>query len=167
MKKSQLAVLLVVFFLFSVPAFGQEEGPKKEGPKETCFMEQCWQELDVRKIGERGCPTPTLFIRNTLKELDSYFLLAEELQLTDEQLNALEDIRHKCQAKIIETRAKLQVATLKLIQQMTQDVPNRKKLEVLIAEIESLCWDTLNENAEMLARARKLITPEQRKLQAQ
>ncbi|MBA2849075.1 hypothetical protein G4V39_10925 [Thermosulfuriphilus ammonigenes] len=160
MRRKSLIIFLMMFVTVSLITVNPTKAIKEE--EKPCLLGSCWKELGVTQLGRMGCPTPALFIQNTLKELNSYIELANELGLTSEQLEKLEKLRHDFQIEMVRNRAELQVVTLELIEQMMKERPGKKPLQEKVSRIEELCWATLKDAAKAVFTARSLLTPEQR-----
>lgn len=152
MKRKACITCLMLFFAVISTAFAQTD--EKEF---ICFKGECWQEQGLTRLAGKGCPTPTLFVITGLAELKSYVNGAKKFGLTPQQVKKLTDIYEHANMLVIKERGNLQSSTVMLVTELTKDLPEQKKIDKLIGEIEDYCWGTVSELAKDVHAARSIV----------
>ncbi len=122
-----------------------------------CYKGECWQEEGLTRLAGKGCPTPTLFVKTSLVELKSYIAGAKKFGLTPQQVKKLQSIYEDANTAVIKARGQLNSTTELLISEMIKEVPDKKKVDKLIDEIEKYCWETVSELAKDVHAARSIV----------
>ncbi len=105
----------------------------------------------------KGCPTPTLFVKTSLWELKSYVQGAKKFGLTPDQVKKLNDIYEHANMVVVKERGNLESTTILLISEMTKELPDQKKIDKLIDEIENYCWGAVQDLAKDVHAARSIV----------
>ena len=85
----------------------------------------------------------------------------EVLELTDEQVDKLEDLRFSHEKEALEIKQKIEREQLELRKLMDADEPNESKIKAKIREIGSLRTDFQLAQVDTYFAARKILTDEQ------
>jgi Spy/CpxP family protein refolding chaperone len=85
----------------------------------------------------------------------------EQLELTDEQVAELEDLRSSHEKAVLEIKHKIENAQLELNELMREDEPSESKIKAKIREIGSLRVDLQLAQVDTYFAARKILTAEQ------
>ena len=150
-KKACIICLMLLLAAFST-AFAQTDDKEF-----TCYKGECWQEQGLTRLAGKGCPTPTLFVITSLAELKSYVTGAKKFGLTPQQVKKLSDIYEHANSVVVKERGQLQSTTILLVTEMTKELPDQKKIDQLIGEIEDYCWGTVGELAKDVHAARSIL----------
>lgn len=89
--------------------------------------------------------------------------MAEGLNLTDEQINNIKDIRYNFQKAVIGLRADLQTSRLELRHQMMQDKPDQQQISLLVDKIGETQKQLLKQEIDRKLAVKAILTPEQLK----
>ena len=152
--KRLLIICLVLFFSAVSLSYSQEAGDE---PSSICYKGECWQEQGLTRLAGKGCPTPTLFVKASLMELKAYVQGAKKFGLTPEQVKKLTDIYEHANMVVVKERGQLQSTTILLVTEMTKELPEQKKVDELIEEIENDCWGAVEELAKDVYKARSIV----------
>lgn len=151
MKRRVLIILLTLFWGAASACFAEDLGIG------ICYKGECWQEQGLTRLAGKGCPTPTLFVKTSLAELKSYVDGAKKFNLSESQLKKLREIYEHANMVVVRERGQLQSTTILLISEMTKDLPDEKKVDELISEIEDHCWGAVEELAKDVNAARAIV----------
>ncbi len=152
MKKKACIICLMLLLAALSTAFAQPDDKEF-----TCYKGECWQEQGLTRLACKGCPTPTLFVITSLAELKSYVTGAKKFGLTPQQVKKLTDIYEHANSVVVKERGQLQSTTILLVTEMTKELPDQKKIDQLIGEIEDYCWGTVGELAKDVHAARSIL----------
>lgn len=87
----------------------------------------------------------------------------EELQLSDEQVKALEALRSDFQKEAVRRSAEIRVAELELQELLREDPVDLGKVEAKVRQIEALRAEHRLSRIKTIERGKALLTPEQRR----
>lgn len=87
--------------------------------------------------------------------------IADELGLTDEQINSIRDIQYNSRKTEIELRADLKISRLELRHQMAQDKPDQKEISNLIDKIGETQKKLLKQEVDRKLAMKGILSPEQ------
>ena len=147
---------IIVMLVLGVVSVGFSQVTSEQNDL-ICYKGECWQEEGLTRLAGKGCPTPTLFVKTSLGELKSYIAGAKKFGLTPEQVKKLTDIYDHANMVVVRARGQLQSTTILLITEMTKEMPDQKKVEKLIDEIEKYCWETVAQLAKDVHAARAIV----------
>lgn len=85
----------------------------------------------------------------------------EKLELTDEQVDKLEDLRSSLEKEALEIKQEIERAQLELKQLMREDEPSESKIKAKVREIGSLRTDLQLLHVDAFFKARSILTDEQ------
>ncbi len=154
MMKRLLIICLALFFCSVSLTYAQKQNNDSLG---VCYKGECWQEEGLTRLAGKGCPTPTLFVKTSLWELKSYVQGAKKFGLTPDQVKKLNDIYEHANMVVVKERGNLESTTILLISEMTKELPDQKKIDKLIDEIENYCWGAVQELAKDVHAARSIV----------
>ncbi len=132
--------------------------------KRTCLMGHCWKRIDVNKLGEIGCPAPMLIINNVLRELNGYLAARQRLKLSESQVKQLRIIKYRCHNTLMKKRAELNLLSIDLLDNMSSNQFELAQVVDLTEKLKSTCHGLLSGVIKEVIAARKVLTPEQRKI---
>lgn len=89
-------------------------------------------------------------------------MLAEELELTEEQQAQLEEQKFAARKSAIETRSKLKLQRLELHKLMRADTPDESKIKSTVEEMGELKTELQLNRVQTKLNMHKILTPEQR-----
>lgn len=89
--------------------------------------------------------------------------MMQALDLNDQQIEKMRQLRHVEQRQSIELRSKLQLAQLDFHEELQKDKPDRAKLDKLIATIVTARADMERQRLTMQVEMSQILTPDQRK----
>lgn len=92
-----------------------------------------------------------------------FAMIQEELNLSDEQVNALEQIRFQALKENIQRNAAIEVAEVELRELLAANSVDMAKVEAKVREIEKLRADKRIMDIQLHEKARNLLTAEQQK----
>ncbi len=157
--------IVLCFFVF-MAGLATSKASADEKPfyaKRICLMGECWKQIDVNKLRDVGCPTPMLIVNNVLREMNGYLAYRKQLNLSETQIKNLRLIRYRCHNTLIKERSKLNLLSIDLLDNMSADKYDLKKVEDLAAKLKATCHAMLSGIIEKVIEARQVLTPEQRK----
>lgn len=105
---------------------------------------------------------PNMQIMQYMNELDSYLMNAVTLGLTEDQRNRIQKIKTAASISLIQKRADLQIAALKLQSLMAKANPDKKAVAKQIDEMSSMWRDMQKISVTAVIDARNILNSEQR-----
>ncbi len=155
MKKRSLTIFLITFLGIVSVGCGQAMAAQQNDL--ICYKGECWQEDGLTRLSGKGCPTPTLFVETSLKELKSYVAGAKKFGLTQDQVKRLQYIYEDATTEVGKVSGQLKSTTKLLVSEMTKEVPDQKEVNKLIDEIEKYCWEMVAKLANDVHAARSVV----------
>jgi len=141
-----LGVIIIAYALVSAQGMGMRGPyPPGMGPGMGCFMHR----------GEMGMH------KNPYQMLKRY---ADEIGLTDDQLNRIEGKSIDAEKKVINLKSRIQLKRVDLRAEMGNEKPNRSVVFKLLDEINSLQGDLKKAHVTLLLDIKDMITPEQEEI---
>ncbi len=151
-QKSITGVLICLSFwlLLATQAMAQEV------PSSYCFKSECWKEQGLTRLATHGCPTPTLFVKSALRELESYVKKGQSFGLSKAQIAQIVPIYEHANMVVAKARGQMLGLTEMLSKEMKKDIPDHQRVKKLIDEVEKSCWDMISVLAEDVNKARAI-----------
>lgn len=153
MKKKTILLAGLILILFSSSAaiaqMGQGMGPGMMSDKE--MMEHRDQGMGYGMGGmhmHEGCI--------------SYMALMDDLDLSENQADKIKEIKNSYKKEKIRLKADMKIAHIEYGEALSQDTVNLKEVEKIVNKIAALKAKLLMNSAEASAKARSVLTREQR-----
>jgi hypothetical protein len=122
----------------------------------SCMMQECWQH-------GMGGVMPHATVQNVFREISGYQLHADDLGLSEEQLQRLNEIKENLTVSAIRTHADLQISAINFRRTMTRESPDIAAAEKIIDRNTEM-WSKLQKAAlTATAEARGVLTTQQRR----
>lgn len=179
MKKIYLTAVSIVAALFITPAFaqmdmmgstsGQDQQQQQNQMAGQGMMGKCRGGGGMMGMGGgmmmghmamMGCPN--MSIMQSMNELDGYLMNAARLGLTQDQKDRIQKIKEETSISLVQKRANLQIAALKLQSLMAKAVPDKQAAAKQIDEISAMWRDMQKMSVNAVIDARNILNPEQR-----
>ena len=87
--------------------------------------------------------------------------MRERLDLTDEQLEQLEAIRHETENEAIRLRAEIEIKENELRREFTKDETDKAAVNKLVKDISQLSEKMMRLRVDSLLKTKEILTPEQ------
>lgn len=146
-----LAPVLLAGLAGGVAWSQQGEGRRGDGPRMTRAERGEEREGWRGRHGRRGRHGHGEGIRR----------MARRLELTDEQVTAIEDVLRQARKKAIGLRAKARVARIELAELVSEPTVDRAKVDAKVEELSKIRGDRLQERTRTALAVRAVLTPEQ------
>ncbi len=146
-----LAPVLLAGLAGGVAWSQQGEGRRGDGPRMTRAERGEEREGWRGRHGRRGRHGHGEGIRR----------MARRLELTDEQVTAIEEVLRQARKKAIGLRAKARVARIELAELVSEPTVDRAKVDAKVEELSKIRGDRLQERTRTALAVRAVLTPEQ------
>jgi len=142
MKKRGIIVALALFYLGLTPVITLAKSYCEDGDRHGAVACIPCQRKECLKI---------------------YMRYADEIGLSEEQVEKLRDYHYKKKKRIIKNKAEVDIIKLEIHQLLDEDEPNQDKIDAKLDKLGPLKAERAKICIQATLMARKLLTPEQRK----
>ncbi len=162
--KKVMTFILVTVFLLTAAAFAQEEGnPENMGPMEIARAKQAQTQIKTPIQAQQRM----MRMHDQLKKqlMGSYFLLPvlqKKLNLTDAQIDKLEQMKADNQKKMIDKRAEIQKLNVDLKMATRNMNMDMAKVETILRKISGIQTEMKIARLKCFDQAKSVLTAEQK-----
>ncbi|MHB9031225.1 MAG: Spy/CpxP family protein refolding chaperone [Candidatus Latescibacterota bacterium] len=153
----------MLVFLFVVLAAGIGAISFAQNQQQPPGMDERGEDMSGMDMQRNGMGMGTMGMM-CMNNLNTYLMHADDLKLTEKQVQQLRDRRTQLMRSIVQTRAQLQTAMIDLCNTMDQPNVNMGQVRKEIQDYQNTLTNFLTQTAQAQIDARNILTPEQRQM---
>jgi Spy/CpxP family protein refolding chaperone len=154
---------LVFLFIILAAGIGAISYAQNQGQQQAPGMDERGEDMSGMDMQRYGLGMGTMGMM-CMNNLNTYLMHADELKLTEKQVQQLRDRRTQLMRSIVQTRAQMQTAMIDLCNVMDQPNVNMSQVRKEIQDYQNTLTNFLTQTAQAQVDARNILTQEQRQM---
>lgn len=160
----KLIAFFLMFLAIGAVTFSFAQDTEQQSPQGRMpGMDERAEDMSGMDMQRHGMGMGTMGMM-CMNNLNTYLMHADELELTDQQVQQLRDRRSQFLKNTIETRAQLQTAQVDLCNRLDQDKVDMGQVRTQIQQYQSRLTDYLVQSVQAQVDARNILNEKQRQM---